>query len=171
MNIKEKIGHEQIQGKSVSKPKRQKKSDPGREDGGPSTRSKTAQENSEIKKTYADILKAPATKNGHGKVIKAHEIKEFVNSQQQQAVSINVISTRKATANRTKAVIKRKCQHRNTQVKKFHWSETIGATLALIGNWTNLDYQGKLKRWSNLFGCKIEENSWNHSTNKKGILC
>ena len=50
VNIKEKSGHEQQQGKSETRAKRQKKSYPGREDGGPSTRSKAAQENLEIKK-------------------------------------------------------------------------------------------------------------------------
>ena len=51
-----------------------------------------AQENLEIKKSYADFLKttAPKTfKNAQVQKINAHEIKNFIKSQQQQATSIN----------------------------------------------------------------------------------
>ena len=93
--------------KSETKTKRQKKVYPSREDGGPTTRSKTAQEKV---LSFAEVLKGPAQKlikNAQVKVIKAHKIKEFVNSHQQQTASINEISTRKATANRTKADIQK----------------------------------------------------------------
>ena len=55
---------------------RHRKIYPGREDGGPSTRSKTAQENSKNKASYADILKSQAPneiKNAQTTYI--HEIK------------------------------------------------------------------------------------------------
>ena len=107
IDTKRKESHIQEDGKSETKLKRQKKIYPGREDVRPSTRSKTAQENIEIKKSYADILKAPAPQNAQVQSINAHKIKEFINSQQQQAVSVNEIKTRKATAKRTKADIQK----------------------------------------------------------------
>ena len=58
-------------------------------------------------------------------MIKAHEIKEFVNSQQQQAASINEISTRKAAANRTKADIQKLNIEQWTSLKDSVKSETI----------------------------------------------
>ena len=61
--------------------------------------SKTAQEKDSVKISYADILKAPAPdkliKNAQVKSINVHEIKEFINSQQQQEVSVNEIKTKK----------------------------------------------------------------------------
>ena len=63
IDSKEKESHMQEKSKSETKLKRQKKIYPGKEDGGPLTRSKTGQEDLEIKKSYADILKKPT--NNH----------------------------------------------------------------------------------------------------------
>ena len=74
---KEKEKHTETNKESVTKTKRQKKIYPGREDGGPTTRSKTAQEKV---LSYAEILKALARKviKSAQVTINAHEIKEFV---------------------------------------------------------------------------------------------
>ena len=87
--------------KSEANTKRQKKIYPGRTDGGPTTRSKTAQEKV---LSYAEVLKAPAQKliKTAQMTINAHKIKEFVKAQS-KATPINEISTRKAAANRIKA--------------------------------------------------------------------
>ena len=50
----EKEIHSEEKAKSETKTKRPRKVYPGREDGGPSTRSKTAQEKDSLKKSYAD---------------------------------------------------------------------------------------------------------------------
>ena len=86
--------------KSETKIKRQKKIYPSREDGGPSTRSKTAREKV---MSYAEVLKAPVPKkNAQVNKFNEHKIKEFIKIQQQQAVAISEINTRKANAKRTK---------------------------------------------------------------------
>ena len=144
--------HTEKENKSETK----KKTYPGREDGGPSTRSKTAQENLKIKISYADILKAPAPKiikRAQVKSINAHKIKEFINAQQQQTASINEINTRKAAAKRTKVDIQKLNLQQWTTLKESVKSETAKwknslvrndwCNIGLIGSWTNLAYQGK----------------------------
>ena len=59
------------------------------------------------------------------KSINAHEIKEFINSQQQQAASINEIKTRKEAAKRTKEDILKLNLQQWTTLKDSIKSETI----------------------------------------------
>ena len=79
---KEKNKHTETMKEGEAKTKRLKKSYLGREDGGPTTRSKTAQEKV---LSYAEVLKAPAQKliKTAQVTINAHEIKEFVKAQKQ----------------------------------------------------------------------------------------
>ena len=122
--IKEKVKekHTRTIETSEATTKRQKKIYPSREDGGPTTRSKTAQEKV---LSYAEVLKAPAQKLiKPAQVINRHEIKEFVKSQQ-QAKPINEISTRKAAAHRSKADIQKLNTEQWTSLKESVKTETI----------------------------------------------
>ena len=115
--------------------------------------------------SYAEVLKAPAQKvikKAQVKIIKAHEIKEFVNSQQQQAASINEISTRKAAANRTKADIQKLNIEQWTALKESVKTETIKWKNSLVRNdWCNISTYWKLDK----FGLpkqieKVEQPIW-----------
>ena len=110
-----------------------------------------------------------------------HEIKNFINSQQQQAKPIKELETRKAAAKRSREDIHKLNLEQWTSLKDSVKTETIkwknslqgtnGATLAPTGSWTNLDCQGKLKKWNNQSGFKTEENFLNLSTDKNSTSC
>ena len=154
-----------MENKSEAKTIRQKKTYPGREDGGPSTRSKTAQEKSQIKTSYADILKTQAPeiiKNAQIQTIKVHEIKTFIKSQQQQATPIKEIETRKVTAKRTREDILKLNLQQWTTLKDSVKTETIKWKNSLVRNeWCNIGTYWKLDK----FGLpreieKVEQPIW-----------
>ena len=101
-----------------------------------------AQEKVTVKISYADILKAQAPKiikNAQVKSIIVHKIKEFINSQQQQEVSINEFRTRKAVAQRTKEDILKLNFQQWTTLKDSLKSETINSKNSLVINyWCNI---------------------------------
>lgn len=143
---KEKNRHTETIIKSEAKTKRQKKVYPGREDGGPTTRSKTAQEKV---LSYAEVLKAPAQKLIKTAQVKinAHEIKEFVQTQK-QATQINQISTRKAAAIKSKTDILRLNTEQWTSLKESVKSETIKWKNSLVRNeWCNIGTYWKLDKF------------------------
>ena len=158
---KEKENHTEEESKSETKAKRQKKIYPGREDGGPSTRSKTAQDKLI---SYADILKAPAPQiniNAQVKSINTHEIKEFIKVQQ-QAASVNEINTRKATAKRTREDIQKLNLQQWSSLKESVQTETLKWKNSLVRNeWCNIGTYWKLDK----FGLprqmeKVEQPIW-----------
>ena len=161
---KENNKHTETIKESEAKTNRQKKIYPGREDGGPSTRSKTAQENSKIKQSYADVLKSQTEiiKNAQIQTIKVHEIKNFINSQQQQAASIKELETRKAAAKRTREDILKLNNHQWTTLKDSVKTETIKWKNSLVRNeWCNIGTYWKLDK----FGLpreieKVEQPIW-----------
>ena len=131
---------------SETKTKRQKKVYPKREDGGPTTRSKTAQERV---LSYSEVLKAPARKviKKTQVTINAHEIKEFVKTQK-QATQINQIATRKAAAIRSKADIQKLNTEQWTSLKESVKSETIKWKNSLVRNeWCNIGTYWKLDKF------------------------
>ena len=143
---KEKEKHTETMKESETKTKRQRKIYPGREDGGPTTRSKTAQEKV---LSYAEVLKAPAQKliKKAQVTINAHKIKEFVKAQN-KATPINEISTRKAAATKSKADIQKLNTEQWTSLKDSIKSETIKWKNSLVRNeWCNIGTYWKLDKF------------------------
>jgi hypothetical protein len=143
---KEKEKHTETMKESEVKSKRQKKIYPSREDGGPTTRSKTAQEKV---LSYAEVLKSPAQKliKTTQVTINAHEIKEFVQAQN-QATQINQINTRKAAAIKSKADILKLNTEQWTSLKESVKSETIKWKNSLVRNeWCNIGTYWKLDKF------------------------
>ena len=102
------------------------------------------------------------------KSINAHEIKEFIKAQQQQAASINEINTRKAAAKRTKEDIQKLNLQQWTTLKESVKSETAKWKNSLVrSNWCNIGTYWKLDK----LGLprqieKVEQPFWVPNTRK-----
>ena len=171
--------------KSETKTKRPKKIFPGREDGGPSMRSKTAQENNFSKQSYADILKTPVPekviKSAQVNSVYVHKIKEFMMSQLNKAASINEFKSRKAAAQRSKEDIQKLNLQQWTTLKQSVKTETKKWKNSLMrNNWCNFGTHWKLDK----LGLprqieKVEQPLWVQNrrkfleslNNKKETLC
>ena len=154
---------------------KEEKNYPGREDGGPSTRSKTAQENAELK-SYTDKVKSQTLiKASPKQVVYIHEIKEFVESQKinfQFTPKNEALKKRQAQAKCTKQDIIKLNIDQWTSLKESGKQEKIKWKNSLVRNkWCNIGTYWKLDKLGlprqqegieQPIWVQTKENSWKH---------